>query len=255
MKHIRIDCGPFINFYYLDTYYQLEKEIQKKYNLTSDLYFITSGGKLIKKDHDFNKSLTSTYQLHIKMKGGLGIGGDIMGVLDDIAGGFKKLAVIGDFFKGIPKFFKWVFVDLFKWLFIDFLHPYFIAHDIARGVLTVLRVIILTILDVLSGIVRSLVNLVFEPIISGFWGYTPSDKEINKNDKSEAAKCAKGKRCFEQPKTKVAFPVLISTIILPPLGLFMELGLKGWMNLLLCAILTLFYYFPGLIYALIILYC
>ena len=101
----------------------------------------------------------------------------------------------------------------------------------------------------------SLVNLVFEPIVSSFWGYNPSENEINPNDKTDAAKCAKGKKCFEQPDTNVAFPVIIATVILPPMGLFMELGLKGWMNLLLCAILTLFYYFPGLIYALIILYC
>ena len=45
------------------------------------------------------------------------------------------------------------------------------------------------------------------------------------------------------------------TVILPPLGLFMELGIKGWINILMCAFLTLFFYFPGLIYALIILYC
>jgi uncharacterized membrane protein YqaE (UPF0057 family) len=75
------------------------------------------------------------------------------------------------------------------------------------------------------------------------------------DDQSQSAKCAVGKRCFKQPQSKVAFPVIISTIILPPMGLFMELGLKGWMNLLLCSILTLCYYFPGLIYALIILYC
>jgi uncharacterized membrane protein YqaE (UPF0057 family) len=49
--------------------------------------------------------------------------------------------------------------------------------------------------------------------------------------------------------------VILCTILLPPLGLFMELGLKGWINILLCGLLTFFYYFPGLIYALIIIYC
>jgi uncharacterized membrane protein YqaE (UPF0057 family) len=49
--------------------------------------------------------------------------------------------------------------------------------------------------------------------------------------------------------------VILLTVLLPPLGLFMELGLKNWINIALCALLTMFYYFPGLIYALIIIYC
>jgi uncharacterized membrane protein YqaE (UPF0057 family) len=54
---------------------------------------------------------------------------------------------------------------------------------------------------------------------------------------------------------KLPISIIITTIFLPPLGLFMELGFKGWLNIAICALLTLFFYFPGLIYALIILYC
>jgi uncharacterized membrane protein YqaE (UPF0057 family) len=248
MKHIRVDFGPFKNFYYLDTYYQLEKEIQEKYNLTSDLYYLTSGSQLINKNHNFNESNDTRYQVHLRLNGGMSPGKFFKNFL-------QFFINLGKLISGIPALFKWIFVDLLKWIIVDFLNPYLVLHDLVRGILAVIRIIALAVLDVLSGIARSLVNLVFEPIISGFWGYTPSEKEMNPKDASEAAKCAKGKRCFEQPQSKVAFPVIISTIILPPLGLFMELGLKGWMNLLLCAILTLFYYFPGLIYALIILYC
>jgi len=243
MRHIRVDFGPHKNFYYLDKYSQLEKEIEKKYKINSLDYYITSCSKVIN-HHNFNEKESSNYQVHLKMKGG--------NPLDDIKDGFDS---IGNFFKGVGLFFKWLFVDFFKWVFMDFLNPYYILHDIVRGILSVLRVIILGVLDGISGVMRSLVNLVFEPIVSSFWGYNPSENEINPNDKTDAAKCAKGKKCFEQPDTNVAFPVIIATVILPPMGLFMELGLKGWMNLLLCAILTLFYYFPGLIYALIILYC
>ncbi len=53
----------------------------------------------------------------------------------------------------------------------------------------------------------------------------------------------------------LSLSVIILTVLLPPLGLFMELGLKNWINIALCALLTAFYYFPGLIYALIIIYC
>lgn len=245
MRHIRVDFGPRKNFYYLDKYSQLEKEIEQTYHITSQEYYLTSGGKLINKNN-FNESLTPNFQVHLKMKGGFG--NPFSGITD-------ALSDIGSFFSGVGRFFKWLFVDFFKWLFTEFLNPYYILHDIARGILSVLRVIILAVLDATSGVMRSLINLVFEPIVSSFWGYTPNEKEINPDDKSESAKCSKGKKCFEQPDTNVAFPVIIATVILPPMGLFMELGLKGWMNLLLCAILTLFYYFPGLIYALIILYC
>lgn len=53
----------------------------------------------------------------------------------------------------------------------------------------------------------------------------------------------------------ISLSVILLTVLLPPLGLFMELGLKNWINIALCALLTAFYYFPGLIYALIIIYC
>ena len=134
--------------------------------------------------------------------------------LDDIKDGFDS---IGNFFKGVGLFFKWLFVDFFKWVFMDFLNPYYILHDIVRGILSVLRVIILGVLDGISGVMRSLVNLVFEPIVSSFWGYNPSENEINPNDKTDAAKCAKGKKCFEQPDTNVALDgdkmILISSVV------------------------------------------
>ncbi len=115
----------------------------------------------------------------------------------------------------------WLFVDLLGWLVSDFLNPFYILQDLAKGILVVLRMIILVVLDAMSGILKFVVNLIFEPIVSGFWGYTPNKNEFAPDDKSQAAKCAAGKRCFKQPQSKVAFPVIISTIILPPMGLFM----------------------------------
>jgi uncharacterized membrane protein YqaE (UPF0057 family) len=100
----------------------------------------------------------------------------------------------------------------------------------------------------------------------------------NKNTKS-TANCNQNKTCiqFQNPlknisggdglgldinidlsaKSESGLPlsIILLTVLLPPLGLFMELGLKNWINIAFCALLTAFYYFPGLIYALIILYC
>ena len=45
---------------------------------------------------------------------------------------------------------------------------------------------------------------------------------------------------------------IIAMIICPPLGVFMSYGLQGWMKIIVCAGLSLLYYFPGLVYALLI---
>lgn len=39
------------------------------------------------------------------------------------------------------------------------------------------------------------------------------------------------------------------TILFPPFGVFLAVGVTGFGHILLCSILTLFFYFPGLIYA------
>ena len=36
------------------------------------------------------------------------------------------------------------------------------------------------------------------------------------------------------------------------MGVFMDMGLSGWLNILICVLLTLLYYIPGLTYALLI---
>ena len=253
MNQIEINIGSHRKIVHLNfrSYDDLEKELKRNYNLSPNDYFITSRFQLINKDYDFKNSKTNYYIVHPRIKGGM----SISDFFDSVLGVFKKFYELLLILVKIPDVFVWFFVDVLKWLITDFLNPLYILSDIGSGIITVLRVIILGTLDLLSGLVRSLVNLVFDPIVSNFWGYTPKKSERNPNDKTEANNCADGKRCFKQPASRVPFPVVISTVILPPMGLFMELGLKGWMNLLICSILTLFYYFPGLIYALIILYC
>ena len=42
---------------------------------------------------------------------------------------------------------------------------------------------------------------------------------------------------------------IIAIILCPPLGVFMSYGFKGILKIIVCAALSLLYYFPGLIYA------
>jgi uncharacterized membrane protein YqaE (UPF0057 family) len=62
-------------------------------------------------------------------------------------------------------------------------------------------------------------------------------------------------KCYRTSDGMIPFSVIIATVLCPPVGVFMEYGLFGWINILICALLTLAFYFPGLIYALILLYC
>ena len=42
------------------------------------------------------------------------------------------------------------------------------------------------------------------------------------------------------------------TMLCPPAGVFMSYGLRGWVQILICCVLSLLYYIPGLIYAIIV---
>lgn len=41
-------------------------------------------------------------------------------------------------------------------------------------------------------------------------------------------------------------------ILCPPAGVFMAIGLRGWFQILICCLASLFFYFPGLAYAIIV---
>ena len=98
-------------------------------------------------------------------------------------------------------------------------------------------------IEIVLGLIRVIFNYTLEPIFSSFWGH-------GKNNK--VGKC---KKCFSTRAGKLPFSIIIGTILLPPLGVFMELGISGWINIVVCVLLTLAFYFPGLIYALILLTC
>lgn len=53
--------------------------------------------------------------------------------------------------------------------------------------------------------------------------------------------------CFEY-----TFFRYFMTLMLPPMGIFLSRGISGWYNIIICGLLCFIKYFPGLIYALII---
>ena len=252
MKLIEIKFLGTKRSFHIQDKKDFQKQIYESYQLKPEQYYLTNGYRLLPFDFNFEGPYQQSYFLFLKIKGGFGLGGGMSGILDPIIdpieGIWKSVAGIGDFFVKIFQVFLW-FGEFLKWLFTDFLDPRVFLVDITRSIVTVLRIIVLGVLDGIAGFVRRMVNIVFGPITGAFWGWTPPDEKKTKG------KSCKGQKCYAQPDARIPIPVLLGTIILPPMGLFMELGLKGWLNILICAILTLAYYFPGLVYALIILYC
>ena len=58
-------------------------------------------------------------------------------------------------------------------------------------------------------------------------------------------------RCYQSVGSE-GFINMVSTIICPPLGVFMSFGISGWLKILVCCALSLMYYVPGLVYALLV---
>jgi uncharacterized membrane protein YqaE (UPF0057 family) len=356
MKQIQIDFQNKKIYFDLDNdnynnHIRLKKELKIRYNLNEIDYYITTRSKLISNDWNFNENEECYYQVHLKVRGGF------INQLVKIVQGIGKIAKL---VIKIPDFVVWL-VEVILWIITEVLNPIKFFKDLALSILSVIKLLISGVLDLITGVVKYIVNTIFSPVIAGFWGYTPARENntfciisnANKNENFIITKKSKNdfdkifkpgnkviiqsnndskyqvvnivnseifsgttnygttkviisqplngnytsgstlsipnkygtgenkgncgkKKCvnlnplnqlsgsgngigisFSLPKSQNDIPisVIITTILMPPLGLFMEFGFKGWINIGLCALLTTFYYFPGLIYALIIIFC
>jgi uncharacterized membrane protein YqaE (UPF0057 family) len=79
--------------------------------------------------------------------------------------------------------------------------------------------------------------------------------EDSKQQQTTDTNDCQGRKCYRTEDGTVPWTVILATVLFPPAGVFMELGLHGWIQILVCLLLTFMFYFPGLIYALILLYC
>ena len=83
-------------------------------------------------------------------------------------------------------------------------------------------------------------NLLFNSILDMFFG-SMSDKykhNFNNDDKDKKEDCI-----------KPTFLEIIILVLCPPLAIFIRKGMKGFLTILITAILTCFYYFPGVLFA------
>ena len=152
------------------------------------------------------------------------------------------------------KFIYWLIMFLI-WAFSDLLNPIKLIADFWNSIVLILVTLMNTAFGVIMGLAAFVVNQVGQ-WMQGFWGWDQSN--LTKQDKQSkyfrSIDTKKGKKCYLTNNNRVPFSVLLGTILCPPLGVFMDMGLTGWMNIFICALLTLVFYVPGLFYALLVIY-
>ena len=152
------------------------------------------------------------------------------------------------------KFIYWLIMFLI-WAFSDLLNPIKLMADFWNSIVLILVTLMNTAFGVIMGLAAFVVNQVGQ-WMQGFWGWDQSN--LTKRDKQsnyfKSIDTKKGKKCYLTNNNRVPFSILLGTILCPPLGVFMDMGLTGWMNIFICALLTLVFYVPGLFYALLVIY-
>lgn len=224
-----------------------DKDIIKWYN---DCIYLSYNGKPITQA-TLTKELFTDKINHIewftRVKGGF-----IKDIINFVVG-------LARMFLFIPKFLLWL-GGLIIWIirttfFLIVVAIRYITNDGIMGLVKFLVLeLIMAPITLVMTFMRTFVNWLGRNTVQALWGADnvpePDDEPSDKINTS----CS-GNKCYKTAEGTIPFGVIIATILCPPVGVFMEYGLTGWFNVLITALLTLVFYFPGLIYALILLYC
>jgi uncharacterized membrane protein YqaE (UPF0057 family) len=223
-------------------------------------YYILNNGKIINKYTTLQNLLISNNNTNYNTNNIIYL--DIIErQYGGITGLINAVIQIGKFFMMIYKIIKWLglflywYLQFVLWLFTDFLNPKNIIKEFTNTMLIILVSICRIPFDILLGLFGLSVNIV-GGWMQGFWGWDQSSltqkdresnyfKKINKNG---------GNKCYLTNTNTIPFSIILGTILCPPVGVFMDMGLTGWFNIIICILLTLLFYVPGLIYALLIIY-
>ena len=121
--------------------------------------------------------------------------------------------------------------------------PEVFIRDLIFGLITAIMLVIKSIGNIITGIIETIFNTIFGQSTGGFFGQGPQ-----KDPKTGRMYSPKKKTCKRPPNI---FKYII-LILCPPFYVFINKGLSGWIYILIDLLLTGFFYFPGLIYALIL---
>jgi uncharacterized membrane protein YqaE (UPF0057 family) len=215
-----------------------------------DDFFILKDGKLLDVEQARNIILENggkSIQIYPRIRGG--------GILDMFESIFqigKVFFFLLDLILWLVKFIAWfiMFVIAFlKFMFVDLIFDFY--NSIVLIVVTLCKLPI----DILGGLSAWVIDGI-GGWMTTIWGWDQSN--LTKQDKNskyfKGIDRKRGRKCYLTNNNKVPFSILLGTIICPPMGVFMDMGLTGWLNILVCVILTLMFYIPGLVYALLVIY-
>ena len=174
---------------------------------------------------------------------------------------FMSILKIGDFFMMAIKFLQWLgaftlwFIKFLLWVFTDLLNPLTFFTDFFNSLIALVIVICRLPFDIILALIALSVNTI-GGWMQGFWGWDQSN--LNDADRRsnyfKKINRSKGKKCYLTNTNTVPFSVILGTILCPPIGVFMDMGITGWLNIVICILLTLLFYIPGLVYALLVIY-
>jgi uncharacterized membrane protein YqaE (UPF0057 family) len=180
-------------------------------------------------------------------------GGFIGELFSAIINLFKLLA----FIPRIAIFIANLLVWLVKFLYyiLNTLGHMFDPNNIVLSITYICGEVLLTPFALAFNLIKRFANNFGNMLTSALVG-TDNVIHLNDNEPTEFhQKSGMREKCYRTSDGLVPFSVVIATVLCPPVGVFMEYGLTGILNIVICAVLTLAFYFPGLIYALILLYC
>ena len=241
-------------------------------NIHNNNYYFIKDNKLLHPDSNIINDILNHNVNHIKcyrkQKGGIlpGGGGGISGVVNGIINTLidpiiGPIMAIADVFIALYKFLKWCGLFIYwcwffaKWLFTDLLNPKHFIDDAFHTLQILIMTFFSSIFNIIMEILRFSVNIV-GGWTQGFWGWdqsslTAADRNSNYFKKMNKHRT---KKCYLTNTNTVPFTIILGTVLCPPIGVFMDVGLSGWFYIFICIILTLFFYIPGLLYALFIIY-
>lgn len=164
--------------------------------------------------------------------------------LSDIA---KTLTTVGKSVLSILKMIFWV-IKFALFIIGELLNPFNLFNDLFTSFSSLPRVIINVSLRMIIVFTKYIADNILNPIMNKAFGWDLNIKDENGDIMETKSKC------YKADENKIPTSVVMSTILLPPLGIFMRFGLQNWIEILICSALTMLYYIPGLAYAFFLLY-
>ena len=151
--------------------------------------------------------------------------------------------------------FVWWLIQFLLWVVTDLLNPLNFMSEFFNSLITIILAVCRLPVDIFMTLLTFSINLM-GTWMQGFWGWDQSGLTLNDRESKYFKKINKnkGKKCYLTKSNTVPFSVVLGTILCPPIGVFMDMGLTGWLNIIVCILLTLLFYIPGLVYALLVIY-